>query len=267
MARITGPYVFTLIVAMLYAGTATCLALARPAAFSAWSSTACWECAMWHATLGLGVWCYCLTVLTSPGFVDEPEVQEFLKRYGCDKTADGRQCEECEADKPPRAYHSRVVDRCVLRFDHVCVFTNNVVGAANHKYFLLWQIYQFLASVLMLKISCEVIAAGPRTPQGAAEPDLEDMLMLLPAGMTLVGSLITTALPGFYLPGHLNRARNNISNVEQVKKLSFDCGGTLQNLDRLLGRRRWLWWLPVQAPGLATVLPPEVEAKFASKTE
>ena len=108
MARITGPYVFTLIVAMLYAGTATCLALARPAAFSAWSSAACWECAMWHAALGLGVWCYCLTVLTSPGFVDEPEVQEFLKRYGCDKTADGRQCEECEADKPPRAYHSRV---------------------------------------------------------------------------------------------------------------------------------------------------------------
>jgi hypothetical protein len=218
---------------------------------------------VWHITLGLGIWCYCRTVLTSPGFVDEPQVQAFLRQYNCDGSLHGRRCEECEEAKPSRAYHSRVADRCVLRFDHFCVFANNCVGAANHKFFLLWQIYQFVASALMMKMSSEVIRAqvGLRT-----ELDIEGVLLLLPAGTTLLGSLITTGLPGVYLPGHLSRAMRNISNVEQLKGMSFDCGGRLQNLDKLLGRRRWLWWLPLQAPGLATVLSEE-EAEFGRKLE
>lgn len=258
MLRITGPYVFALIVTTLYSGTVSCLALTRPASISAWSAAACWECAAWHIALSLGVWCYCRTVLTSPGFVDEPEVQAFLRQHRSDRSLDGRRCEECEQAKPHRAYHSRVVDRCVLRFDHVCVFANNCVGAGNHKFFLLWQIYQFLASVFMVKISSEVIRAQVLQTAAAG---VEDVLLMLPAGLTLLGSLITAGFPGIYLPGHLSRAGRNISNVEQRKGISFDCGGRLQNLDRLLGRRRWLWWLPLQAPGLATVLSPETEAE------
>lgn len=264
MPRITGPHLFALIVTVLYSGTVSCLALARPSSIAAWSVAACWECAAWHIALGLGIWCYCRTVFTSPGFVDEPEVQAFLRLHYCEKSLHGRRCNECEQAKPPRAYHSRVADRCVLRFDHVCVFANNCIGAGNHKFFLLWQIYQFLASVFMMKISSEVIRT--QVMQTSAT-DVEDILLMLPAGVTLLGSLITTGLPGVYLPGHLSRAMRNISNVEQLKGISFDCGGRLENLDRLFGRRRWLWWLPLQAPGLATVLTPGVEAELAGKVE
>lgn len=264
MARITGPYLFTLIVATLYSGTLGCLALTRPPSISAWSTAEFWECAVWHLALSLGIWCYSRTVLTSPGFVDDPEVQAFLRQYNCDGNLHGRRCEECEEAKPPRAYHSRVAGRCVLRFDHFCVFANNCVGAANHKFFLLWQIYQFVASVLMVKISSEVIGTQILL---TTEPDVEDVLLMLPPGVTLLGAMITTCLPGVYLPGHLNRAVRNISNVEQLKGMSFDCGGPLQNLDRLLGRRRWLWWLPLQAPGLATVLSPQAQAEIAGKME
>jgi hypothetical protein len=43
----------------------------------------------------------------------------------------------------------------------------------------------------------------------------------------------------------------------------YDCGGVLRNLDRVLGARRWLWLLPVDAPGLACVLSPSAETKLA----
>ena len=114
----TGPHVFTLIVAVLYGGTACSLALLRPADFSAWSVFQCVECAAWQLTLALGTWCFCRVVFTEPGYVDDEDVQAFLKRYGCGKHPDGRQCDECEEDKPMRAYHNRQVDRCVLRLDH-----------------------------------------------------------------------------------------------------------------------------------------------------
>ncbi|CAJ1428858.1 unnamed protein product, partial [Effrenium voratum] len=48
-----------------------------------------------------------------------------------------RWCEHCRRWKPPRAHHSKRLGRCVLRMDHYCAITGNVVGQRNHGSFLL----------------------------------------------------------------------------------------------------------------------------------
>ena len=40
--------------------------------------------------------------------------------------------------QPLRAKHCRVCNICVYRFDHHCIYTNNCVGAANQKSFLIF---------------------------------------------------------------------------------------------------------------------------------
>ena len=70
-------------------------------------------------------------------------------------------CEHCcGAAKPPRAHHCRHTGRCILRLDHFCIFADCAIGAGNIKYFLLWQIYQLLSCLQMVRLNYEAVAAG-----------------------------------------------------------------------------------------------------------
>mmetsp|Transcript_177717 Transcript_177717/g.569748 ORF Transcript_177717/g.569748 Transcript_177717/m.569748 type:complete len:328 (+) Transcript_177717:327-1310(+) len=48
-----------------------------------------------------------------------------------------RWCVRCENWKPPRVHHSTRLGRCVLRMDHYCNATENIVRARNHGHFVL----------------------------------------------------------------------------------------------------------------------------------
>ncbi|CAE6953114.1 PFA4 [Symbiodinium sp. KB8] len=52
-----------------------------------------------------------------------------------------RWCDSCQQWKPPRAHHSKRLGQCVLRMDHYCVITENIIGQRNHGYFLLMVIF------------------------------------------------------------------------------------------------------------------------------
>ncbi|XP_027197920.2 putative palmitoyltransferase ZDHHC24 [Dermatophagoides pteronyssinus] len=45
-------------------------------------------------------------------------------------------CYICEANIPPRAFHCKQCNRCILRRDHHCVFTSCCIGYKNYKYFM-----------------------------------------------------------------------------------------------------------------------------------
>ncbi|CAE7219878.1 PFA4, partial [Symbiodinium sp. CCMP2592] len=52
-----------------------------------------------------------------------------------------RWCDSCQQWKPPRAHHSKRLGQCVLRMDHYCVITENIIGQRNHGYFVLMVIF------------------------------------------------------------------------------------------------------------------------------
>jgi palmitoyltransferase len=58
-----------------------------------------------------------------------------------------RFCRKCTQWKPERCHHCSVCGRCVLKMDHHCVWIANCVGAYNYKFFLLFLLYTFLATV------------------------------------------------------------------------------------------------------------------------
>ena len=41
-----------------------------------------------------------------------------------------------EAARPPRAAHCKIIDRCVLRYDHYCPWIRQTVGNGNYQWFI-----------------------------------------------------------------------------------------------------------------------------------
>ncbi|CAE7312694.1 Zdhhc15 [Symbiodinium natans] len=75
---------------------------------------------------------------------------------GGDKSADW--CDRCKAQKPERCHHCSVCDRCILKMDHHCIFTNSCVGFRNQPYFL-----SFVA-LAMFASGFAALAVVPQVP-------------------------------------------------------------------------------------------------------
>lgn len=56
-------------------------------------------------------------------------------------------CVQCDTFRPKRAHHCKTCRACVLEMDHHCPWVNNCVGVQNHKYFILFVGYAWLACI------------------------------------------------------------------------------------------------------------------------
>lgn len=56
-------------------------------------------------------------------------------------------CTVCECYRPPRAWHCTTCDICILKRDHHCTFFACCVGYYNHRYFMLFTFYTFVAMI------------------------------------------------------------------------------------------------------------------------
>ena len=85
------------------------------------------------------------------------------RRNGEDRPGEPTYCTKCAHFRPARAHHCSICNRCILRMDHHCllaippllilfVFTGpwvgNCVGHLNHKFFFLFMMYTFFASLV-----------------------------------------------------------------------------------------------------------------------
>ncbi|XP_017052821.2 probable palmitoyltransferase ZDHHC24 [Drosophila ficusphila] len=59
-------------------------------------------------------------------------------------------CEKCQRTVPPRSWHCKVCNICILKRDHHCSFVANCVGHNNHRYFMWFAFYATLGSTIAL---------------------------------------------------------------------------------------------------------------------
>jgi DHHC palmitoyltransferase len=62
-------------------------------------------------------------------------------------------CDKCNIHRPPRCHHCRVCDRCVLQFDHHCLWVNNCIGYNNYRSFVGLLLHIVLACWYCLLVS------------------------------------------------------------------------------------------------------------------
>ena len=133
-----------------YTGVATWLLLITIPSFSWMVAVGPYvACYLSPAVLVIGILLWLLVsftmavgALSDPGVirrnVDGPDPDEMVRRT---KLVNGVEfelkiCATCGVVRPPRSSHDRKTDRCVLKFDHYCVFIGNTVGRSNYLWFL-----------------------------------------------------------------------------------------------------------------------------------
>lgn len=95
----------------------------------------------------LALACHIKTSLTDPGAIPASAVPTAAQRHQQDKLS---MCSQCQTFKPAASHHCRICNRCISRMDHHCPWMNNCIGATNMKHFILFLVYTWMCSVLLL---------------------------------------------------------------------------------------------------------------------
>jgi hypothetical protein len=84
--------------------------------------------------------CHTLTIITNPGTLNYDIVSQLKK-------SEKDFCYKCDKERPLRAHHCSVCERCFLKMDHHCPWVFNCVGFGNQKYFFLFVFYTILGAI------------------------------------------------------------------------------------------------------------------------
>ncbi|KAJ1718600.1 Palmitoyltransferase, partial [Coemansia erecta] len=211
---------------------------------------------------------YYLAVTVPPGHVPlgwEPprtgaNVYE-LKR----DTQKPRYCRMCRSFKPPRTHHCVECERCVLKMDHHCPWTNNCVGYFNQAHFLRF--------IYMVDVTCafaiilhslrlwELVKDSLNGTYTVRQPTQTEVAFLI-INTTLAGLvlLFVGILSGYhlYLVGSNtttieSREKSRVEKLVRAKRCQptpypYDLG-FVRNLKSVFGPRVLAWWIPQRAAG------------------
>jgi len=187
--------------------------------------------------------CFWRTSLTNPGWIsDSNDKRTLLPENGAqleylEKKSNGkaRTCAKCKAQKPDRAHHCSICNKCVLRMDHHCPFVNNCIGFFNYKYFFVFLLWVMIFSIYVVVL---VILDG-----------LEYRKIKIPAVVAGVLCTISLFLVSLLFFNHIRFIVNNTTTIEHVEKRKnvkrnpYDLGFQ-RNFVQIFGTNPLLWFFP-----------------------
>ena len=101
----------------------------------------------------MAVICHILTIVTDPGCLNY-EIVDILEPK--EKT----RCEKCQRDRPLRAHHYSICNRCFLKMDHHCPWVFNCIGFGNQKIFFLFICYTIIGCLIALGMFIGFLCSG-----------------------------------------------------------------------------------------------------------
>jgi len=171
-----------------------------------------------------------------------------------------RYCARCRLYRPPRAFHCRKTQRCVLRMDHFCPWVNNCVGFYNHKAFVLfcfwagWTILHYHA--FFIRRFYEIMTQ-PIPPAAPVLFFVVDFCIFAPVSiliLALFGWQFQLLVRGKTSMEHSVEQRARATDPSKRKaKHPYDLG-VVKNFTGFFGSNPLLWlapWTPTVGDGLA----------------
>eukprot|EP00051_Salpingoeca_urceolata_P029225 m.489293 g.489293 ORF g.489293 m.489293 type:complete len:295 (+) comp26588_c0_seq1:283-1167(+) len=213
--------------------------------------------AMFNFLVGMAIWSHLKTMLTEPGVVPiiPKNVSIPVIRKHKPEMIDGElvtTCTKCHTFKPYRAHHCSICNRCVRMMDHHCPWVNNCVGENNHKYFILFVAYIFVASLFMLcfaasrLMGCQHLrlkTRGCEARKGRQDPfDSLKMIGLLLE--SLVFGLFTLVMFCDQMCGVLND-QTTIEKLQHKGRAAKSRVSCVSNCKHIFGRHTWRWFFPI----------------------
>ena len=152
-------------------------------------------------------------------------------------------CKACQCWKPARAHHSRHLDRCVFRMDHVCPWINNVVGYSNQKFFILFLAYVIVFGVFNLLLLVASLAFAYTSPTGGSKIIAVDAIAVV---VNITGVWVVRG----FLSEQMESIESNVTLIETFQGSHGD--DSIDVFRQLFGENPWLWFIPVY-----TTAPPD----------
>eukprot|EP01126_Amoeba_proteus_P066174 TRINITY_DN9526_c1_g1_i2.p1 TRINITY_DN9526_c1_g1~~TRINITY_DN9526_c1_g1_i2.p1 ORF type:complete len:419 (+),score=107.34 TRINITY_DN9526_c1_g1_i2:59-1258(+) len=197
----------------------------------------------------------------SPKQLAKAKEQKSLKSEDKDRDVSNlfrpRWCSYCQQYKPLRTFHSKDINRCVLRMDHYCPWVYNAVGWYNHKYFILFLIYATLSLSYFLGCCIIRIYFGIKNSmKGRLEFTTTEIVFLvlqfcltLPITLAIASLLfhqISCVMNGMTsIEGYIfERYKKYHARKSKKKLLWFYDHGLIENLKEVLGNDIRYWLIP-----------------------
>ncbi|XP_015175722.1 PREDICTED: probable palmitoyltransferase ZDHHC24 [Polistes dominula] len=173
-----------------------------------------------------------------------------------------RLCTTCEILAPPRSWHCSTCKTCILKRDHHCIFTGCCVGYFNHRYFIMFLLYLFIATVyafcynnffIWSRIHFEFPMSIIKIIFPLAifvfgfDGSIEQFYLLLYI-VSVIGMLFTGILCIYHFQLVFNGC---VADESNKNKRTYDLGWR-QNIKEVLGERWYLTWL---VPYIKSQLP------------
>lgn len=175
-----------------------------------------------------------------PGEINPSNLEMYNAVYEYDNKLyiPNTKCRTCQFVKPARSKHCSICNRCVHRFDHHCIWTNNDVGGLNHHYFVLFLLtmtfkctygcYQGIKCLVLYTRHNKLLEATVVTSSGEAKQVtvsilLQHLFLQFPRLVFVVTSLFfLIILLGVFTVYHVNVVLTNRTTNERYKTAELE---------------------------------------------